>query len=99
MTSTRKDTRIVCDTSHNGLAAGLEHFRPEKWQAINFAFLFLIATEGKYSTNELEKLVVVGSSEFFSNELFGQKFTVVTDHKALITLVTAKWNHKDKNFA
>ena len=55
----QKDIRVVCDASHNGLGAVLEHLGTERWRPISFASRFLNAAEKKYSTNELEMLAVV----------------------------------------
>ena len=48
----------------------------------------------KYSTNELELLGVVWASEHFRNYLFGTEFQIVTDHKALLSALSA--NHGNK---
>ena len=90
-----KDIRIVCDASHNGLGAVLEQLGTEGWRPISFASRFLNAAEKKYSTNELEMLAVVWGSEYFRNYIFGRKFTVVTDHKALLSLLNGN-NKKNK---
>ena len=81
-----KDIRIVCDASHNGLGAVLEQLGTEGWRPISFASRFLNAAEKKYSRNELELLAVVWGSEYFRDYIFDRKFTVVTDHKALVSL-------------
>ena len=90
-----KDIRVVCDASHNGLGAALEQLGTEGWRPISFAFWFLNATEKKYSTNELEMLAVVWGSEYFRNYIFGRKLTVLTDHKALVSLLNGN-NKKNK---
>ena len=90
-----KDIRIVCDASHNGLRAVLEQLGAEGWRPISFASRFLNAAEKKYSTNELEMLAIVWGSEYFTNYIFGRKFTVVTDHKALVSLLNGN-NKKNK---
>ena len=90
-----KDIRIVCDASHNGLGAVLEQLGAEGWRPISFASRFLNAAEKKYSTNELEMLAVVWGSEYFRNYIFGRQFTVVTDHKALVSLLNGN-NKKNK---
>ena len=90
-----KDERIVCDASHNGLGAVLEQLGAEGWRPISFASRFLNAAEKKYSTNELEMLAVVWGSEYCRNYIFGRKFTVVTDHKALVSLLNGN-NKKNK---
>ena len=90
-----KDIRIVCDASHNGLGAVLEQLSAEGWRPLSFASRFLNVAEKKYSTNELEMLAVVWGSEYFRNYIFGRKFTVVTDHKALVSLLNGN-NKKNK---
>ena len=90
-----KDIRIVCDTSHNGLGAVLVQFGSEGWRPISLASLFLNAAEKKYSRNELEMLAVVWGSKYFRYYIFGRKFTVVTDHKALVSLLNGN-NKKNK---
>ena len=83
----QKDIRIVCDASHNGLGAVLEQLGAEGWRPISFASRFINAAEKNYSTNELGMLAVVWVSEYFRNYIFGRQFTVVTDHKALVSLL------------
>ena len=53
-----RDTRIVCDASHNGLRAVLEQLNSDGWRPISFASRYLNAAEKNYSTNELEMLAV-----------------------------------------
>ena len=48
----------------------------------------------KYSTDELELLGVVCSTEHFKNYLYGTEFQIVTDHKALLSALSA--NHGNK---
>ena len=90
-----KDIRVVCDASHNGLGAVLEQLGTEGWRPISFASRFLNEAEKKYSTNELEMLVVVWGAEYFRNYILGRSFTVITDHKALISLLNGN-NKKNK---
>ena len=43
----------------------------------------------KNSTNELELLALVWATEHFRNYIYGRYFTVISDHKALLTLLNA----------
>ena len=90
-----KDIRIVCDASHNVLGAVLEQLGPEGWRPISFASRYLNEAEKKYSTNELEMLAVVWGAEYFRNYILGRSFLIVTDHKALISLLNGN-NKKNK---
>ena len=69
-----KDIRIVCDASHNGLAAVLEQLGPEGWRPISFASRYLNEAEKKYSTNELEILAVVWGLNIFEITYWAKNF-------------------------
>ena len=90
-----RDTRIVCDASHNGLEAVLEQLNSERWKPISFASRYLNEAEKNYSKNELEMLAVVWGAEYFRNYSLGRKFLIVTNHKALVSLLNGK-NKKNK---
>ena len=83
----------MCDASHNGLGAVLEQLGSERWRTK--LSRFLSEAQKNYSTNELEMLAKVWGSEYFRNYIFGRQFTVVTDHKALVTLLNGN-NKKNK---
>ena len=68
-----RDTRIVCDASHNGHGAVLEQLNSDGWRPISFASRYLNEAEKKYSTNELEMLAVVWGAEYFRNYVLGRK--------------------------
>ena len=92
---TTKQCRIKCDASHKGSRAALEQeLEPDKWVPFAFTSKFLNAAEQKYSTNELELLVVVWSCEFFRNFLLGNQFQILTDHKAIVTALTENRGNK-----
>ena len=78
---------IVCDANHNGYGVVLEQLGTEGWRPISFASLYLNDAEKRYSTNEVELLAVVWGAECFQNYILGWKIQVVTDHKALVSLL------------
>ena len=43
--------------------------------------------EKRYSVNERELLGVVWSVEYFKNYLYGKHLTVITDHRALLSIL------------
>ena len=90
-----RDTRIVCDASHNRLGAVLEQLNSDGWRPISFASRYLNEAEKNYSTNELEMLAVLWGAEYFRNYVLGRKFLIVTDHKALVSLSNGN-NKKNK---
>ena len=83
------ETRIICDANHDGLGAVLEQYSASGWHPISFASRYLNPAEKKYSTNELELLAVVWATEYFRNYIYGRYFTVISDHKALLTLLNS----------
>ena len=81
------ETRIKCDASRQGLGAALEQLDCDGWKTVAFASRFLNNTEERYSINELELLGVVWAIEYFNYCLFGKNFTVLTDHRALLSIL------------
>ena len=90
----KRMSRLKTDASHGGLGATLEQWDGEKWVTIAFASRFWNNHEGKYSTNELELLGVVWATELFKDYLYGAKFEIVRDHKALLSALNANQSNK-----
>ena len=91
------ETRIKCDASRQGLGAALEQLDCEGWKTVAFASLFLNSNEERYSINELELLGVVWANEYFKYYLFGKNFTVLTDHRALLSVLKSHRSNKSYN--
>ena len=90
-----KKFRLKCDASHNGLGACLEQeIEPGVWAPTAFASRFLKHAEIKYSTIELELLAIVSACEQFRTYLLGNRFQVLTDHKAIISALSENYNNK-----
>ena len=54
----------------------------------NFLCITLLTDfEAKYSINELELLTIVWAVEHFENHVNGVQFKVISDHKALISVL------------
>ena len=62
-----------------------------------FASRFLNNTDERYSINELELLGVVWAIEYFKHYLFGKNFTVLTDHRALLSVLKSHCPNKSYN--
>ena len=91
------ETRIKCDASRSGLGAALEQLTVDGWKPISFASRSLNSSEERYSINELELLGVVWSIEYFKNYLYGKEFTVITDHRALLSILKEHRSNKSYN--
>ena len=85
----------MCDANHNELGAVLEQLSTEGWRPISFASRYLNDAEKRYLNNELEMRAVVWGVEYFWNSVLVQKFQIVTDHKALVSLLNGN-NKKNK---
>ena len=64
------------------------------WKPISFASRFLTELESKYSINELEQLAIVWSVEYFRSYVYGVPFKIISDHKALATVLKGKKANK-----
>ena len=91
------ETRIKCDASRQGLGAALEQLDCEGWKTVAFASRFLNSNEERFSINELELLGVVWAIKYFKYYLFGKKFTVLTDHRALLSVLKSHRSNKSCN--
>ena len=80
------ETRIKCEASRKGLGCASKQRTPNGWHTVAFASRFLNSVEDRYSINELELFGVVWSAEHFKYYLYGKPFTVITDHRALLSI-------------
>ena len=93
-----KKLRIICDASKQGLGAVLQQQQDnQEWKPVSFASRFLTNFEAKYSINELELLAVVWTIERFRSYVYGVKFQVISDHKALASVLRP--NRGNKTFS
>ena len=88
---------MKCDASQKSLGCALEQQTPDGWNTVAFAPHFLNSVENHYSTNELELLGVVWSIEHFKYYLYGKFFTVITDHRALLSIMRENRDNKSYN--
>ena len=89
--------QVKCDASRQGLGVTLEQLDCEGWKTVNFASGFLNCNEELYSFNELELLGVVWFIEYFKYYLYGKTFTVLTDHRALLSVLKSHRSNKSYN--
>ena len=78
------------DASGAGIGAALYVIRENDKKLVAFFSKQLQGAQTRYSATELEALAVFKAIHFFSHYLWGTKFEVVTDHRALVYLMSAK---------
>ena len=91
------EARIKCDASRKGLGCALEQRTTNGWHAVAFASRFLNSVEDRYSINELDFLGVFWSVEHFKYYLYCKPFTVITDHRALLSIMRENRSNKSYN--
>ena len=72
----------------------LQQCEENVWKPISYASRFLTELEAKYSMNELEFLAVVWLVEHFKNYVYGVPFAIVSDHKALQSVLKSNKGNK-----
>uniref|UniRef100_A0AC35GTQ6 Uncharacterized protein n=1 Tax=Panagrolaimus sp. PS1159 TaxID=55785 RepID=A0AC35GTQ6_9BILA len=82
---------VAADASQNGMGGVISHILPNGLEKpIQFFSKSLNATQRKYSQTEKEGLALITAIKTFHRYLEGRKFTLFTDHKALLTIFSKK---------
>ena len=81
---------LHCDASGAGIGATLNVLRGEKEMPVAFYSKQLQGAQHNYSATELEGLAVFKAIHYFSHYLFGCRFVVWTDHKALVSFLHSR---------
>jgi hypothetical protein len=79
---------VRCDASGKGLGATLVNTTPQGDKVVMYASRSLTDPEKKYLVWELEALAVVWAITLFKHYLYGRKFVVQTDNRAIKWLLT-----------
>ncbi len=85
---------LETDASGTGVGAVLSVDRMDVLYPVAYYSKQLQGPEKRYSVQELEGLGLFRAITHFTFYLYGNRFTVVTDHKGLVTLMTAPQSNK-----
>eukprot|EP00731_Ephydatia_muelleri_P006180 Em0003g428a len=84
------DTKVSADASSYGLGAVLLQRDKSSWKPVAFASRSMSDTEKRYAQIEKEALAIVWACDKFSTFVIGKHFTIETDAKPLIPLLSTK---------
>ena len=86
----QEDFVLHTDASGKGIGATLNVLRDGKKLPVAYYSKQLQGAQHNYSATELEGLALFKSINYFSHYLYGTRFEVVTDHKALVSLLHSR---------
>ena len=84
----KRPIRLSCDACTYGLGAVLSHVIDGQERPVAYASRLLTKAEKNYAQIDKEALAIVFGVKRFHKYLYGRRFTLVTDHKPLTSLLS-----------
>lgn len=89
--SNTAETRVAADASPYGIGAVLTQKQADgSWRPVTYISRGLTDTEKRYAQIEKEALAVTWACERLASYLLGLHFTLMTDHKPLVPLLSTR---------
>ena len=86
-----RESRVSADASSYGLGAVLRQRQPDgSWRPVTFVSRSMTPTEQRYAQIEKEALALTWACDRLNQYLIGSKFTLETNHKPFIPLLSTK---------
>jgi len=89
----KAQTKVLADASSFGLGAVLLQKHSNNWKPVAFASRSMTEVERCYTQIEKEALATTWACEKFVDCILGAKFTIETDHKPLVPLLSTTHLH------
>ena len=86
-------TKVSADASSFGLGAVLLQCNANDWKPVAFASRSMTEVERRYAQIEKEVLAATWACKKFTNYILGAKFTIKTDHKPHVPLLSTTHLH------